>query len=635
MADDYNISYSYQTGPGTPAQQPPSTPVTDPATIADTALYAFGDCARVDMQNGGTLLIHKHSDSQMTVAPEVSIALHSCRTFRTLAQHVDVLTTTIPQLANQQADVANVLNMVKDAGLMTSAESVCQRLSPDATSAVDLPPTRVFIITCDRPPAVQRLLESMLHAGNLSRHERLFLVDDSRDPQNAELNREAAAKFNLTSSRDIQYVGAGEQQQLLDALVGELPEHEKGIRFLIDRRRWSNHKSYGLARTICLLLSVDCRAIVMDDDVICAAVASPHKREGLAFGDSPREVDFYASEQDILSRTVKADFDPLTGHAQCLGLTMTQALKKLGVDDLQEQHLQEANATYLNLWQADSPILVTQSGTLGDPGTKGTSWIYNVDPASAQRLLASPGGLESALDKRHYWMGQPCPLFTRMSVISQVTGLDNSHILPPYFPVFRGEDYLFGAMVEYLHPQAVVLEYDWCVPHFPLETRQGGTDNKPNAGKGSAYCSKYITDHTLYEPGISAETRLNSLTVLIRELVETSDQGLLTLYRTEAAEEQGSQLKATTSKLQDGTSRPQAWQAYLQQRQSGVNEAMQSVARLKDVSDIPDSYDEQTILDEFRDYAGEFAVALEGWAAIREAALNITNGMLNARQLTP
>ena len=116
MADDYNISYSYQTGTGTPAPQPTGTPVTSP----DTALYAFADCERVDMQNGGTLLIHKHSDSQMIVAPEVSVALHSCRTFRTLQQHVDVLTTTIPQLAGQQA---NVLDMVKDAGLMTSAES--------------------------------------------------------------------------------------------------------------------------------------------------------------------------------------------------------------------------------------------------------------------------------------------------------------------------------------------------------------------------------------------------------------------------------------------------------------------------------------------------------------------------------
>jgi hypothetical protein len=620
MADDLNISYSYQTGSQTPASEPASTASVD----ATTKLYAFVDCERVSLPNGGVLLIHKLSDRQMVVAHEVSTALQSCNIFRTLAKHVEVLTTTIPQLAGQQEDVAQVLGMVKDAGLLTTAESVCERISPQQLpTTATLPPTRVFLITCDRPPAVQRLLQSMLMAGNLSRHEQLFLIDDSRDPQNAELNREMVEKFNLNSPRDMQYVGAKQQEYLLNTLVAELPDQEAGIHFLIDRQRWAEHKSYGLARTLCLLLSVDSRAIVMDDDVICAAVASPHKRTGLAFGDMGREVEFYTSEQDILARTAKAEFDPLTGHAQCLGLSMAQAISKLGVCELQAKDLQEANATYISQWHADSPVLITQSGTMGDPGTPGTEWVYTIDPASTK------------LQNRHYWMGQPRPIFSKMAVISQVTGLDNSHLLPPYFPVFRGEDYLFGAMVEYLHPQAATLEYDWCVPHFPLDARSGTADNKPATGKGGINPSKYITDHTLYEPGISAETRINSLTQLLKELSQTSDQGLLTRYRTEVAEAQGAQVKRLTAKLEDGTSRPEDWQAYLQQSLKNTSEAMSSTARLEDIPGIPDGYGAQQILDEFRAYTGEFALALEGWSNMREAAKNVTAEMLSTGMLAP
>jgi hypothetical protein len=119
--------------------------------------------------------------------------------------------------------------------------------------------------------------------------------------------------------------------------------------------------------------------------------------------------------------------------------------------------LHGGNAAFLGQWSADSPVLITQCGTVGDPGTSSTAWIYELDPDSTQRVLASPGGLEGALNNRYYWLGHSRPGFNKLAVISQMTGLDNSALLPPYFPVFRGEDALFGAMVEHIHPQSAVL----------------------------------------------------------------------------------------------------------------------------------------------------------------------------------
>ncbi len=632
MADDINISYSYQNTGAAPSAQ--SAPAAE--TGNSGPLYAFVDCERVNLQNGGVLLIHKLSDAQMIVAAEVSVALAACTTFQSLAKHVQTLTTTIPQLAGQQADVTKVLEMVRDAGLFTTAEEVCKRINPEEVApATDLPRTRVFIITCDRPAAVQRLVQSMLFAGNLSRHEELFLVDDSRDPENAELNRQLVEQFNLTSPRDMRYVGTAQQELLLNALIEELPEQESGIRFLIDRKRWADKKSYGLARTLCLLLSIDKRAIVMDDDVICAAVASPYKSEGITFGDTAREVEFYTSEQDILARTEKMDTDPLTGHAHCLGLTMAQAIAKLGAGGLKPADLEGANAAFLSQWQADSPVIITQTGSMGDPGTPGTEWIYSIDPASSKRLFASPNGLDGALANRHYWMGQPKPQFTKMAVISQVTGMDNAKLLPPYFPVFRGEDYLFGAMVEYLHPQSTVLEYDWCVPHFPIEDRSGNAISSKDIGKDRFNPSKYITDHTLYETGVSAQTRLSGLSQLLKELGETSHRGLLTRYRTELAEAQSSQIKRLAAKLADGTPRTPAWQTHLQESMNKLTQALPEHPKLENINGIPEGYGAQVILDEFSTYTGEFAMALDGWATIRGAAKLISAQLINNGDLAP
>jgi hypothetical protein len=55
MADDFNFSYSYQSDPATPM-----TKNSDSAeAVVDQTLYAVADIERVDLQNGGTLLLDK------------------------------------------------------------------------------------------------------------------------------------------------------------------------------------------------------------------------------------------------------------------------------------------------------------------------------------------------------------------------------------------------------------------------------------------------------------------------------------------------------------------------------------------------------------------------------------------------
>ena len=93
--------------------------MSETSNTSPSGLYAFAECEAVDMQNGGVLLIDKYSDAQLLVGAPVAHSMPMCRVFRTLDQHAQVLTSSIPELAGQQADVMNVLNMLKDAGLMT------------------------------------------------------------------------------------------------------------------------------------------------------------------------------------------------------------------------------------------------------------------------------------------------------------------------------------------------------------------------------------------------------------------------------------------------------------------------------------------------------------------------------------
>lgn len=389
MSDQQEISYSYQL-----SSPPPPPP-------ADDGLLAFSGCEMIDLGNGSVLLLNRDNGRQLGVARELATALTYCTTFRTLQEHARHLTSTIPQLQGQLEDVSKVLASIRDAGLLLRAQTIAGRLSPPQVPAQALAPTRVFIITCDRPAAVERLLESVLQAGHLDRHDELFLVDDSRDPGNADRNRELVANFNRRSAKSMCYAGADAQGHLMAQLIATHPGHEAAIRFLLDRERWAGQKSYGLARTVCLLLSVGYRCIVLDDDVLCRTVLPPQQGEGITFGGGAnRELACFASTEELLQQAAYDDSDPLRGHARCLGMDLAQAVAELDAGGVGEAGLHHCNATMLNSLHGDSPILVTQCGSWGDPGVPGSNWFTHLGKASVERVLAAPGGLSRVRQNR-------------------------------------------------------------------------------------------------------------------------------------------------------------------------------------------------------------------------------------------
>jgi hypothetical protein len=556
MADDYNISYSYEVG----------SPPNQTANSEREGLFAFTGCELIAIGDTGTLLLNRANGRELVVTNEVATALTYCSRFRTLSEHAQTLTDTIPQLQGQLEDVKNVLAMVHDGGMLLSASDVVAKLQADSASEPDLAPTRVCIITCDRPEAVERLLDSMLRSGDLSRHDALLLIDDSRQEANANQNRELVTRFNLSSAKTINYVGPGEIRDFMMALIEKLPEHEEEVRFLIDRERWADKQTFGLARNLSLLLSVGHRCIVLDDDILCAAVAPPNGQAGIGFGQgNSRELACFSSQEELMQSAHYIDESPLTGHARCLGMSLSQALGKLDVSHLDAGVFKNLNAAFVNTLHEDSPILLTQCGSWGDPGTTGNNWLFNLGRESIQRALAAPGGLDGAFQRRHYWLGRAQANFGKMGVMSQATGLDNSELLPPYFPAMRGEDYVFAAMLVFLHPSSVVLDYPWSVPHLPLTDRGGSLDSPIASGPSLSMCARYIVDHTSFEADVSTDTRARQLAALMAELSEISPADFFARYRKILLEMQAEQLGLLSGQLEKAPSfGDPEWSAYLQ-----------------------------------------------------------------------
>lgn len=621
MADELSISYSY----GSDANA---------AAAAEPELVAFADCELVGVSPQMVLVINRQNGQQLMLAPQVVEGLTSCTTFRSIDEHAQQLADTRPELKGQEAMARQVLEQLSDAGMLLRASTISERLNQPVAKK-PAAPTRAFIITCDRPEAVQRLLSSLLRAGNLTRQDALFLVDDSRDPANRAANREAVASFNLTSARDMHYVGVEAQDALMQGLIDTNPEHEAGIRFLIDPARWTGHKTYGRARTLALLLSVGYRAIVMDDDILCQAILPPEREEGIGINGGRRKAAFFPDKDTLMRSGEPADFDPLSGHAVALGRPLSEAIQTLNGGPLTSAQLQSCNAAMANVLRNDSPVLITQCGSWGDPGTGSAHWVLSLDEDSVDRLVTAPHGMAEAIENRLSWLGGSRPNIMKMAFMSQMTGLDNSALLPPYFPVFRGEDMLFGAMVEAMHHHAAVVDYGWSVPHLPLESRRDRGLREPIAGAGGvSLFARYLTERIDYKDATNPAQRLRHLAADARRVANRSDENLLLDYRTELARGHADQLRALNQQLQRSKDLPSNnWQGYLQRGMEEMQQVLVNPRSPTQLGGIAEGASEAEVLDRFRELARGWADALDGWGEIREASVGLVRGLMDAKKM--
>jgi len=252
---------------------------------------------------------------ELTVPGDHSSTLVAhCSVFRTLDEHVAELMAGSDGAPARAAAIRKVVESFRDGGLTISAAEICGELAPTPGAAPIVEKPVVVIITCDRPQVLQRLLNSILASCDLGAVDSLFVVDDSRSAENGTANRELTLAADREASIDCHYFGGAEVRELTENLISELPQHEEALRFLLDRDRWKDQKSYGLARNFSHLLSVGKPVVVFDDDALCEAYDPPFPAAGVAFNTGQQEVAFYANHEEWRQGLARSSLDPVAGH---------------------------------------------------------------------------------------------------------------------------------------------------------------------------------------------------------------------------------------------------------------------------------------------------------------------------------
>jgi hypothetical protein len=525
------------------------------------------------------------------------------------------------------AAIRQVVQSFRDGGLTISAAEICKDLAPAAGAKAIPDKPVVVIITCDRPQTLERLLESILANCELQAIDRLFVVDDSRSADNGARNRELTAAADRQAPVGFHYFGAAEAEGLMGSLLRQLPEHEEAIRLLLDRARWRDHKSYGLARNFSHLLSVGKPVVVFDDDALCEVYEPALQADGVRFTAAQPEAVFY-SEHDAWRKGLKRHaFDPVSGHLQCLGLSLPHALSVLGLNQLPQEALRPASLSLAQRLTRNSRVLITESGTTGDPGTGSNRWLAYLPAASRERLVATKGALQLAQSTRCCWLGQPQAVFRPRGTMSGVTGFDNRSFLPPYFPVTRGEDKLFGQMTAYIYPDSMVLDYPWAVPHLPMpERRWSPEDNRFSIGTGLIGLA--LDDFFGEGAECMAESpreRLAFLAGRFEDLGAASDTGLLNRLATDRIGYKAAQIRKLRSRIAESADLPEDWRNFLADGLRQVESSDLSEFKLEGLKGVEIDLEGADLLRFWREAWRGYGRSLGAWSDVREAARAIVN----------
>ena len=603
---EYSFSYSNVT----PAQKTKNEP-----------LWSFN---RTDMLPGpgNTVILHaQHSGAGLLVQPDVARALELCTPFRSLEAHTQQVTALLPALKEHKEHTRQTLMGIAQQGLMESSEVAWQRITGQTSASDREQRCRLFILTCDRPEALKRLLKPLIPQLSIENTEGVWIIDDSRSSHNAGENIAILESERSGTAVPLHYFGEDARASLIDELSRAVPEHTDCIDWLLDRATWGAAPTYGVARNIALLLSVGKTALMLDDDTLPEAVSPPKTPGSLRFAEmNHREAIFYPSAEALERHALVLPDSPVSLMQDSVGIL-------LGV--LAKKHLKHAGAlegmsgTLISRYNPDSRVVLSQCGSWGDSGTSGLNWLLSLPVKSVKTLLAAGPTLLDSLSPISCWAGHSGPAITPFASMSQWTGIDNNTLVPPYLPAGRNEDLLFGIMLQRLQPEAAVFNGEWAIKHKPLNERQLDATDSVTVEVGISLLADWLGKEPKDQIGLTPKRRLVGLSEEVLRLTEMNHGDRCHLIQRQLAGRRAALLNQCMSHI-DALKRVESlpgaasWQQFLNASRDRLYSEIQSPPSIN--GDVGAGKDASIDFQWLEEHGRRFSAALKAWPALREAA---------------
>ncbi len=430
--------------------------------------YRSGDLISQPAGQGHVLVQSALTGSAALLTIQQAPLLRACTFFRSLDGHAKAT----------RANRADLESLVRH-GLLASETALRQRCFAAVQPSVT-PPTisTIAVITRERIDSLQRCLESYIdNCQRADRRVEYLVIDTAPQRETRDLTRAMLTELSARRDVTLRYAGLGERERFADALARSgLPR--PSIDFaLFDPEGCDS--VYGAARNTVLLSTVGRSVLCADDDTVCSLAEVPgSSSEGLALSskNDPTSVWFFPDHEAALGSIRPLDRSVLAIHEELLGRDVASRLEfaptpdLLGVDDTDGAFLRA-------LESGRAHVAVTSTGMLGDAGSAMPPAIRMLDAESRQRLVGSEAGYRTLARSRQLQRGVLRRTISNNPYL-MMTGaaIDNRAILPPFFPVLRGEDTIFGFMLGACVEGACIGQLPFTLLHSPGELREIAQD---------------------------------------------------------------------------------------------------------------------------------------------------------------
>lgn len=409
--------------------------------------------------------------TSLTEKNTISVAA-LCKQFATLDEHAARIRALAGRYAESEAGWKNILLQAVENGLLSSVEDVRERvLAGLACLSQRRIINMVGIPTRNRPALLKRLLTGL--AENLRRFERtveVLIVDDSDSIQMQLANCEVISALADDPCLRIRYGNRDTRNRFAAHVARESGVPEEVVSFAL-----ANNKDYpvstGAARNAILLESAGHCALYLDDDIQCRLAVIPGSREGVAFQAAPLKTWFFAHPDDIETCQFTAD-DLLGLHERVLNID--QNVTRTGSLDGAPTDISGLSPRFLNrIEKGNAAVTVSLMGIVGDSGLDDPLFYFLLGTETLARLTKTVELYNAALTNRQILRGpQSICVSDQCECHSGCMGVDNIDLLPPFMPVMRGQDLVFGSLVAKCIPGGLFGVVPRAILHQPAERRE-------------------------------------------------------------------------------------------------------------------------------------------------------------------